>query len=233
LNANTWFNNRDLPPDPVTGKAPQAKLKFDQFGFRFGGPIRIPGLFDGRDRAHFFINYEESRSPSDVTRNRIILSPAAEQGLFRYSTAAGVREVNLLQLAAANGQISSTDPTIVRLLADIRAATGQSGGVADLTDPNMQRYTFQNQRSSVTRFPTLRLDFQLTQKHLLTMSGTLNALLSDPDTTNNRDPAFPGFPIQGVQDSKRYIGSATLRSTLSNNLVNEARVFGASGGATL
>ncbi len=233
LNANTWFNNRDLPPDPVTGKVPVAKLKLDQFGFRIGGPIRIPGLFDGRDKAHFFINYEESRSPSDVTRNRIILSPAAEQGIFRYGTAAGVREVNLLQLAAANGQISSTDPTIAKLLADIRGATGQSGGVADLTDPNMQRYTFQNQRSNVTRYPTLRLDFQLTQKHLLTMSGTLNALLSDPDTLNNRDPAFPGFPIHGVQDSKRYVGSATLRSTLSPNLVNEARVFGASGGATL
>src|SRR5207248_1525364 len=24
LNANTWFNNRDLPPDPATGKAPRA-----------------------------------------------------------------------------------------------------------------------------------------------------------------------------------------------------------------
>ena len=23
LNANTWFNNRDLPPDPATGKAPK------------------------------------------------------------------------------------------------------------------------------------------------------------------------------------------------------------------
>ncbi|MGK4301999.1 hypothetical protein, partial [Klebsiella pneumoniae] len=23
LNANDWFNNRDLPPDPVTGKAPK------------------------------------------------------------------------------------------------------------------------------------------------------------------------------------------------------------------
>src|SRR5262245_59157360 len=41
LNANTWFNNRDLW-DPATGKAPQAKLRFDNPGFRFGGPIKIP-----------------------------------------------------------------------------------------------------------------------------------------------------------------------------------------------
>ena len=26
LNANTWFNNRDLPPDPATGNAPKAQI---------------------------------------------------------------------------------------------------------------------------------------------------------------------------------------------------------------
>ena len=36
-----------------------------------------------------------------------------------------------------------------------------------------------------------------------------------------------------MQDSKRYVGSGTLRSTLSPNLINEFRMFGASGGATL
>ena len=232
LNANTWFNNRDLY-DPATGESPRTKLRYNIPGFRFGGPIRIPGLFDGRDRAHFFINYEEQRIPSDVSRNRTILSPAAQQGIFRYSTAAGVREVNLLQLAAANGQVSTVDPTIARVLQDIRNAAAGTGSVADLTDPNVQRYTFQSGFSNVTRYPTVRLDFQLTRKHLLTMSGTMNKLLSDPDTLNNRDPSFPGFPVGGVQDSKRFIGSATLRSTLSPNLVNELRIFGASGGATL
>ena len=232
LNANTWFNNRDLF-DPALGKAPQAKLKQDQYGFRFGGPIRIPGLFNGKDRAHFFVNYEEIRSPSDVTRNRTILSPAAQQGIFRYSTAAGVREINLLDLAGRNGQLATTDPTIVKLLADIRNSTTKAGSVADLADPNTQRFSYQSPFSGVTKFPTARLDFQITQKHQLTLSGTLNQLLSDPDTLNNRDANFPGFPVQGVQDSKRYIMAGTLRSTLNANLVNELRVFGASGGATL
>jgi hypothetical protein len=228
LNANSWFNNRDLPPDPVTGKAPQAKLKSDQFGFRLGGPILIPGLFDGRNRAHFFINYEESRSPADVTRQRIILSPQAQAGVYRY----GSQSIDVLDLAARNGQLASTDPTVVKLLSDIRSAAAQ-GGIADLADLNTQRLTYQSKFSNVTKYPTVRLDFQLSQKHLLTMSGTLNKLLSDPDTLNGRDPIFPGFPVGGVQDSKRFIGNATLRSTINQNLVNELRVFGASGGATL
>ena len=81
LNANTWFNNRDLPPDPATGKAPKNEDKLYQPGMRLGGPIVIPGLWDGRNKAFFFFNYEESRSPGQNTENRTVLHPRAEQGL--------------------------------------------------------------------------------------------------------------------------------------------------------
>src|SRR5262249_8130035 len=83
VNSNYWFNNRDLPPDPATGKAPRARVLFNQYGFRVGGPITIPGLFDGRNKAFFFINYEELNQPSQVNRQRTILSPEAQSGLFR------------------------------------------------------------------------------------------------------------------------------------------------------
>src|SRR6185503_4300 len=69
--------------------------------------------------------------------------------------------------------------------------------------------------------------------HRITATYTLNKLLSDPDTLNNRDVAFPGFPIHGVQDSKRFAYQGSLRSALTANLVNDLRVFGATGGATL
>ena len=36
LNANTWFNNRDLPPDPATGKAPKTELQTLPAGDRPG-----------------------------------------------------------------------------------------------------------------------------------------------------------------------------------------------------
>ncbi len=57
-------------------------------------------------------------------------------------------------------------------------------------------------------------------------------LVSDPDTTNGREPRFPGFPNTGSQISDRYTVQGTLRSTLGANLVNELRI-GGSGGATL
>ena len=65
LNANTWFNNRDSAIDPETGKATKAKLKQNQTGGRFGGPLIIPGVVP-RGKAFFFGNYEELRQPSEV-----------------------------------------------------------------------------------------------------------------------------------------------------------------------
>jgi hypothetical protein len=35
----------------------------NQPGGKFGGPITSPGLFSGKDRAFFFVNYEEYRGP--------------------------------------------------------------------------------------------------------------------------------------------------------------------------
>ena len=49
--------------------------------------------------------------------------------------------------------------------------------------------------------------------------------LSEPDTTNNREPVFPGFPNFGNQHSDRYTVQANLRSTLTSNLVNEFNIL--------
>src|ERR1044071_3137393 len=78
LNANYWFSNRDSAPDPVTHKAPQARILLNQPGVKVGGPISIPKLFSGKDRAFFFFNYEEYRLPESALRTRNVLSTAAQ-----------------------------------------------------------------------------------------------------------------------------------------------------------
>ena len=222
LNANTWFNNRD--------DAPKADDVLHQPGGRIGGPITIPGIFSGRNKAFFFFNYEESRSPGANTENRTLLHPRAEQGWFRYTAGGQTREVNVLALAAANGVVSTMDATVGRLLGDIRASTAGST-VVDNTDPLTQNLTYTYQTDSVTKYPTGRVDVNLTDRHRLSWSMTYTDLVSTPDTTNNREPNFPGFPNTGSQVSDRYITRGTLRSTLGSNLVNEFTV-GGSGGPT-
>ena len=225
LNANTWFNNRDLRPDPATGKAPKPELRDYQQGIAQGGPIL-------KNKAFFFFNYEEERRPAKGTLQRVVLTPDAANGTFSYNTAAGVRQVNLLQLAAANGQLATLDPTIAKVLGDIRSATGTTGSLSGLSNPLVQQYTFQTPTNNFNPAPTFRLDYDVSQNHRLTGSMNYRHINSTPDTTNNAQVPFPGFPQTGSQQSTRWTTSESLRSTLGSRLVNEARV-GGTGGATL
>jgi hypothetical protein len=226
LNANTFFNNRNLPPDPKTGKAPKAELRQYQPGFNAGGPIVIPGLWDGHDKAFFFFNYEDSRSPSKITRNRVILTEAAANGAYTY----GTTTVNLLKLAADNGHTATLDPVISKLFADMRTASAQ-GSIVNLSDPILQQATFQVNSNNFTPYPLGRVDFNISKRNRLTGSFNYNHVDSTPDTTNSREPFFPGFPNTGSQQSTRYTTSNSLRTTIGASVVNEARI-GASGGAT-
>ncbi len=216
LNTNTWSRNRD--------GLPKANLLQNQPGARLGGPIVIPGLFDGRNRAFFFVNYEEFREPGEFTATRTILHPLAQQGIFRYNTSGGIQEVNVLQLAANNGQLSTTDPAVVKLLGDIRAATGTIGTITPSANPSLQSYTFPGAATSFARYPTVRVDYNVTQKHRLTATVNHQSFEDFPDLTNNYEPRFPGFPNTAGQTSWRRSTSLSLRSTLTKNLVNEARV---------
>ena len=231
LNTNTFFNNRNLAPDPKTGKAPKADLVQNQPGFNVGGPIVIPGLWDGHDKAFFFFNYEETRSPSKIRRDRTILFPGALNGDFAYSTSNGTVVRNVMQLAAANGQTATFDPVVLKLLGDIRTASGQ-GQITDLADPLLQQASFQVPSNGYTPYPLGRVDYNINKNHRLTGSGTYNHINATPDTTNSREPTFPGFPNTGSQQSSRYTTSEFFRSTFGANLINEAH-YGASGGATL
>ena len=76
----------------------------------------IPGLYDGKDKAFYFGHYEQVRFPNSFTRTRTVFNPRVADGWFRYQFGTEVREVNLLQLAAANGQISAKDPIMLNLI---------------------------------------------------------------------------------------------------------------------
>ncbi len=213
FNANTWFNNRD-------GVA-KTKVTQHQPGGRVGGPI-LP------NRAFFFVNYEEFRQPGELTRTRTIFHPIAEQGVFRYTAGGTVREVNLLSLAAANNQLSSMDPIVADLLSSIRSATGTTGSVSDDTDPLTQTYRYNVQTDTLNRFPTFRVDYNVTENHRASVAWNYNRFNTFPDTLNSREARFPGFPVAAGQSSTRLSWSNMLRSTFGRNVVNEARVAYAS-----
>ncbi len=253
FNANYWFNNRDKAPTyngsttPCTAqqlatewgscKAPRDRVLLNQPGGRVGGPILLPRKlfgplgFNGRDRAFFFVNLEGYWLPAQQTRTRTIFSPLVEQGIFPYTVAGTTRTVDLMALAAANGQTSTIDPTIKNLLSDIRNSTSQGTLKADV-NPALQEFIFTNKGLTEKRLLTTRFDFNLSSAHRLEVSYAYQKYKPSLDLLDNYDPAFPGFPNEGFQSSNRFIMSNTLRSTLKPTLLNELR-FGFAGGTTL
>ena len=228
LNANYWFNNRDQVADPVTHKAPQARILLNQPGGKIGGPISIPGLFSGKDKAFFFFNYEEYRLPERTSRTRTLLTTEQQSGLFRYEVAssqvpagspncttvgatAGFTRCdrNLYTLAGAAGFTSTPDPTIAALLSQIRSSVNGLNvrpidvAAGSAQDFNRQQVSFINPGGQTRRFPTVRLDFNPTNKHHIENIWNYQQFGSVVDFLNNVDPAFPDFPNHGYQTSIR------------------------------
>src|SRR5205085_1017658 len=187
----------------------------------------LPKLFNGKDKAFFFVNYEEFRLPEQQLRQRTILSPLTQQGIFTTSSGA---QVNVLNLAGAHGFTSTVDPTIGALLGQIRGSTSQGSVLPIPGDPNRQQFNFVGQGGQDRYFTTVRFDFNLTPNHALSNVWNYQEFGGKPvDFLNQTDPAFPGFPNSAGQNSQRWTNVTSLRSTLTPNLINEAR-FGMLGG---
>jgi len=244
LDSNYWFNNRDLTPpagaDWTTWKSPVNRVLLNQYGGRLGGPISAPKWlfgplgFSGKDKAFFFVNYEESRQPGQQTVSDVLFDPLTEsQGIYQYAETNGtLHQVNLYQLAAANGVTSTEDPLIQSQLANMRAST-QFGSVAPYVGaPNYQHFYWVGSYISVRKFLTTRGDFNLTSKQRLETSWNYAQYVPNVDYLNTANPSFPTGPAYGTQLGNRFSNSIALRSTLTSRLVNEFR-FGFNGGTTV
>ena len=203
------------------------EVKLNTFGGRAGGPIVIPGLYDGRGKAFFFAHYEQVRFPNSFTRTRTVFNSRVADGWFRYQFGTGanaeIREVNLLTLAAANGQLAAKDATTLKLMGLIDAATKTTGTRTASSDPLYDSYVYQSPATLFEHQPTVRLDYNLTNNHRLTGSWSSITAKRTPDYLNSADPRFPGAPNQRDFVSKRPLVSMSMRSVLSKGIVNELR----------
>src|ERR1051326_6400354 len=180
---------------------PKNKLRLNQFGGSFGGPIPLPRFGEGdgpmfesgRGKAYFFFNYDR---------------------------------FHLFNLAGANGLPNTVDPTVISILNTIRSATAIKGTFQPLGTGNLwfrQPFTFSNDGQQRRRFLVLRMDGNITKNHQIEGIWNDQPFRSNVDFLNNVDPTFPGIQNAGTQNSDRRSLSIGPRSSFGSTVVNQFR----------
>jgi hypothetical protein len=110
LNANDYFNNSSGVPRP--------KLIENTFGGSVGGYVRIPKVYNGKNRTFFFFNYQGLRVAQEGIDNRPVPTEAARRGIFQWRTP-GSSQLQSYDIAAndprhlgIDKQVAATFPQI-------------------------------------------------------------------------------------------------------------------------
>jgi len=258
FNANYWYLNRNPAGLDSDGRSLRQKMRLNQYGFNGSGPIPFikfgegtDGWLDsGKNKRFFFINYEEFRQPQSLSRTRSVLTPDAQAGIYKYFAATpagglptgcvaapqqgtGQMECsrNVFAIAAAAGQLATPDPTVAALYGRIRSSLQGQTFEPITGNSNLVRWNTLATNSEIRKFLAVRLDFNITKNHAFEAVANRQNFGGIKDLLNGREETFPGFPYYS-QVSQRDSYTFAVRSTLSQNIVNEARYAWQVGGPT-
>lgn len=96
LNANSFFNNR-------VGSR-QNEFKQNTYGASFGGPFRLPKLYNGKDRTHYFFNFEGTQIRGNAFARAIVPTPLERSGNFSQSLDRSGRPFTIYDPATTTAQ---------------------------------------------------------------------------------------------------------------------------------
>ena len=184
LNTNYWFNERNgLPKNDV---------KLNQCGARVGGPIVLPGLYDGRGTAFYFFHYEQLRFPNSFTRTRTSITRRCSTAGSATRSATRSGRSTCCSSRRANGQISANDPTVMNLLNKIQAPRRRPAWSSATTNPLINSYVWQSPGKLFEHQPTIKLDYNLTTRHRLSGSAQVDLGRARSRLPERRRRAVPG-----------------------------------------
>jgi hypothetical protein len=131
LDANSWVNN--------TAEVGKSVNTQNDFGATFGGPVRIPHLYNGRDKTFFFVDYEGFRFRTGNNNFQTFPTEAFKSGDFS-SLLPGTQLYDPVTHQAIPGNILKNDPNftpskvVSNILALLPTTTGASqNNVLDTT----------------------------------------------------------------------------------------------------
>jgi hypothetical protein len=199
--SNTWFNNKaGVPVQPLIR---------NQFGASAGGKIV-------KDRAFFFVNYEQRIDASGVSQSRQIPSDSLRRGTLKFQLDDGsIQTLTADEVQSVDPLHIGVNPQMLAVLNNYPAANdsafGQDGGL-NFSGLRFNAPSHRNDRAVVGK-----LDFHLDAagKHTVTVRGTV--------AHNVDDSVLAQFPGQGPASTlrDRSLGfAAQYISIPKQNVVN-------------
>lgn len=206
-----WFHqNRALDAKAYGALTKPQKISND-FGFSGGGPVRIPWLYNGKDRTFFFGTYEGLRLPRGATIQNTVPTQAMRNGDFSALANVTVRDP-LTGQAFANNRIPDNR------ISAISKALLTLYPLPNVSNPDQFRVAnyIRNASNNINSDQyDIRIDHNLTSKQSVFGRWTWKEIATDAPNilTLPSNTAFDNYKILVV--SHNY--------TITPRLLNEAR----------
>jgi len=206
-----WYH-QNAALDAKTYGAVQKQAKVDNtFGASAGGPVVLPGLYDGRDRTFFYGDYEGNRQPGSTLVQQSV--PTAEMRRGNLAGVPGLPAVdplNSLPFPGNNIPVTRLNSVAAKLLSTYYPFPNYNSG------STLNNYRILARNDSATDRYDLRLDHRLGEKQ---------QVFARWSSENDGLPAFFGTyltpPSQYTTRSHSLVVSHDY--TFSPNWVNELR----------
>jgi hypothetical protein len=198
----------DAQPYAFTSDHPKkSPFKWNDYGFELDGPVRIPGLYNGRDKLFFMSNYEALRRRQNFLATYSVPTPAMFKGDFSELSGTTTIYDPITKLPFDGNKIPTDrlDPISLKLLKYYNSSTlpGLTNNYTQFNSSPLNRDGF-----------VLRLDYNQSPKSQ--WMGRYN--------WGDENQSTQGLNRTGTKvltNYEQYTGSNTW--TLTPHLVNEAR----------
>jgi hypothetical protein len=204
LNANNFLNN--------TRAIARPPLRYNDFGYTFGGPFFIPKVYNtNKQKTFFFFSEEFRRVITSGTVTATIPTPDMLQGNFAHTVC--INRDASGACTAQGTQVASIDPAAQAYITDIFSKLpAPNSGTFNLITPLTSTYNARQELLRVDQIFGPRLNLSVRYIH-------------DSIPTIEPGGLFRGSPLPGVSttetNSPGYSWLARATSTFSSSLLNE------------
>ncbi|HZV59671.1 MAG TPA: TonB-dependent receptor, partial [Candidatus Eremiobacteraceae bacterium] len=198
LDANSWVNN-------TAGQKKSVNTQND-FGATFGGPIRIPHIYNGRDKTFFFVDYEGFRFRTGGTSLQSVPNEAFRAGDFS-ALLPKTQLYDPVTHAAIPGNILTNDPNFTpsKVVSKILALLPKTNGglTNNVVDTSIS--------STTANLFDIKIDHIISEKHRI--SGGFDYDNTATGGTSNLGPLFGSTTPQNTRYARisdNYIFTPSL-----------------------